>query len=273
MNGITFALVFLEGVLAFISPCILPLLPIYVLYLSGQVTRTGRPVASGHAKTLSDATASDLSSSMPQDAGADASKTDTASDDTVNTTPSRRRLMVNTLFFILGFTIVFLAMGATSTALGQALIDHRSLLERIAGVVIILLGLHMTGLLRIPFLQSDHRFGMKKTSGGIFTSLLMGIAFSLGWTPCLGPFLGAALLVSSQSETMLEGMALLFTFSMGLAVPFLLTSMLFDQLASVFSWFRKHALVIRIISGILLIVLGLLMLLGLFGDYARIFTI
>lgn len=240
MSWITVSLVFLEGVLAFISPCILPLLPVYVLYLSGQVTDKTLPVpdVSTHAEEAK---------------------------------PPKKQLISNTLFFILGFTIVFVLLGATSTALGRVLADHRILLERISGAVIILFGIHMTGWIRIPFLQKEHRFDMARTSGGFIASLLMGMSFSLGWTPCLGPFLGSALLLSSQSDTLLQGMALLFVFSMGLGVPFLLTSLLLNQLSSVFTWFQKHAAIIRMVGGLLLILLGLLMLLGWFGYYARIF--
>lgn len=243
MNWITAMLVFLEGVLAFISPCILPLLPVYVLYLSGEVSANPLPAVPASADGVSVAK------------------------------PKNKRLITNTLFFILGFTIVFLMLGATSTAIGQVLAEHRQFLERMAGAVIILLGIHMTGWIRIPFLQSDHRIRLKKNTGGVFTSLLMGIAFSFGWTPCLGPFLGSALLLSSQSDTLFQGMALLFIFSMGLAVPFLLTSLLFNQLTAVFAWFRIHAKGIGIISGLLLIVLGLLMLFGWYGYYARIFSL
>ena len=242
MSWIRIFLVFLEGFLAFISPCILPLLPVYVLYLSGEVA--DKPLSG---------TKTEPSSNSDRKA-------------------KRNHLIVHTLFFILCFTIVFLLLGATSTAIGQLLAVHRQLLERISGAVIIVLGIHMTGWIHIPFLDSEHRLDFAKKSGGVFSALLMGVAFSLGWTPCLWPFLGSALALSSQSKTLLQGMALLFVFSMGLAIPFLLTSLLFQQLASVFTWFRKHGSIIRVISGLILVALGLLLLFGLFGYYARIYS-
>lgn len=241
MSGSTVILVFLEGLLAFVSPCILPMLPVYFLYLSGE---------------------SAAESTGTMDMKYQASQKQ----------PRRRRLVLNTLFFILGFTIVFLVLGATSTVIGQALSSHRAILEKVSGAVIILLGIHMTGLIKIRFLNQDHRldFGERKVS--LLSSLFLGIAFSFGWSPCLGPFLGSALLLSGQSSTILQGMALLLVFSLGLAMPFLLASFLFEELTAVFVWFKKHMRFVKIVSGSLLIILGLLMLLGWFGYYARLFT-
>ncbi len=237
MNAGAFVLVFLEGLLAFISPCILPMLPVYFLYLSGK--STDEPLESSAGK------------------------------ETVRT--KKGKLVVNTVFFVLGFTIVFLMLGATSTAIGQTLTSHKVILEKIAGAVIILLGIHMTGLIKIPFLNQDHRMNPLRRKASLLSSLMLGVAFSLGWSPCLGPFLGSALLLSGQSSTLLEGMILLLVFSLGLAIPFLLASILFEELTVVFVWIKKHMNLIKIISGSLLIVLGLLMLFGWFGYYARLF--
>lgn len=241
MSSSTVILVFLEGFLAFVSPCILPMLPVYFLYLSGE-----------SAAESTDTIDMKYQASQKQ--------------------PRRRRLVLNTLFFILGFTIVFLVLGATSTFIGQALSSHRAILEKVSGAFIILLGIHMTGLIRIRFLNQDHRldFGERKVS--LLSSLFLGIAFSFGWSPCLGPFLGSALLLSGQSSTILQGMALLLVFSLGLAIPFLLASFLFEELTGVFVWFKKHMKLVKIVSGALLIILGLLMLLGWFGYFARLFN-
>jgi len=248
MNGGTILLLFLEGLLAFVSPCILPMLPVYFLYLSGESI-----------------TKADDSKPEPLIPETDVTFTPVRR-------PRNRRLVVNTLFFILGFTIVFLLLGATSTVIGQALVSHKVLWERIAGAVIILLGIHMTGLIRIPFLNREHRMSMGKRTAGILSPFFLGIAFSFGWSPCLGPFLGSALLLSGRSSTLWEGMALLLVFSLGLAVPFLLASVLFEELTSVFMWFKRHMILVKIVSGSILILLGLLMLLGWFGYYARLFT-
>ena len=242
MSGAKLILVFLEGLLAFLSPCILPMLPVYFLYLSGEST----------AETDAEATQS-------KEPG-------------VKRKTRPKHLVINTLFFILGFTIVFLMLGATSTVIGQALVRHRSILEKISGAVIILLGIHMTGLIKIPFLNQDHRLNFGKRTAGMLSSLLLGIAFSFGWSPCLGPFLGSALLLSGQSSTLWEGISLLLVFSFGLGIPFLLASILFAELTSLFAWFKKHMQIIKIVSGSLLVLLGVMMLLGWFGYYARLFT-
>jgi len=242
MSTGTVFLIFLEGLLAFVSPCILPMLPVYFLYLSGEST-----------KEISQDTT---------ESGIDSSKK----------TPGRRRLVINTTFFILGFTIVFLLLGAASTVIGQALTSHRALLEKSGGVIIILLGIHMTGLIRIPFLNQEHRFSLGKKTVSVLSSLLLGMAFSFGWSPCLGPFLGSALVMAGQSSTLLQGMSLLLVFSLGLAIPFLLASILFEELTFIFVWFKKHMKLVNIVSGSILILLGLMMLIGWFGYYERLFS-
>lgn len=242
MSVAKLVLVFLEGLLAFVSPCILPMLPVYFLYLSGESTLEKETAA-----------AESKESGMKR-----------------KTRP--KRLVINTVFFIIGFTIVFLMLGATSTVIGQALVSHRTILEKVSGAVIILLGIHMTGLVKIPFLNQDHRLNFGKRTAGVLSSLLLGIVFSLGWSPCLGPFLGSALLLSGQSSTLWEGMALLLVFSLGLGIPFLLASILFEELTSVFKWFKIHMQAVKIVSGSLLVVLGVLMLLGWFGYYAGLFS-
>jgi len=263
MSGATILLVFLEGLLAFISPCILPMLPVYFLYLSGEsVKEAGAEIKqSGIGDTVL----------MPS--GIDAAQLKQSGiGDTGIRKPGKMKLVINTLFFILGFTAVFLMLGATSTVIGQVLSGQRVFWERASGVIIILLGIHMTGLIRIPLLNREHRMSSGSRTKSLLSSLLLGIAFSFGWSPCLGPFLGSALLLSGQSSTLWEGMLLLFVFSLGLAVPFLLASLLFEELTQVFSWLKKHMLLIRILSGSLLIVLGLLMLLGWFGYYALLYS-
>lgn len=248
MNIAGFFLVFLEGLLAFISPCILPMLPVYLLYLSGKST---------------EAAGNEAFQPVPGDASAVSGAVKTKRD---------KVLIIHTLFFSLGFTLVFVLLGATSTAIGQLLQGHRELLERISGVIIIVLGIHMTGLVRIPFLNGEHRLPFPERLGGRLSAFFLGIAFSLGWSPCLGPFLGSALLLSSQAATLLQGTLLLLIFSLGLTVPFLLTSFLFRELTGVFTWFKRHMKAVKIVSGGLLVVIGFVMLLGWFGYYARIFT-
>lgn len=252
MSGTTILFVLLEGFLAFVSPCILPMLPVYFLYLSGESIVPEGDYKQGIPETKGSLTESNERKPARK--------------------PRSRRLIINTMFFILGFTLVFLLLGATSTAIGQVFNSNRVLLERISGAVIILLGIHMTGLIKIPLLNQDHRLNFGKRKVGLISALFLGIAFSLGWSPCLGPFLGSALLLSGQSSTLWEGMALLLVFSLGLAIPFLLASILFEELTAVFTWFKKHMKLVRIVSGSLLVILGILMLAGWFGYYAGLFT-
>lgn len=236
---ITGILVFLEGILAFLSPCILPMLPIYLIYLFGSSLADEKTVDGEEQGAL-----------------------------------ERRRKhkrVVNAVLFVLGFTIVFVLLGATATALGKLMASHRQVLERVSGAIIMLMGFGMLGVIRIPLFEQDHRNFRTYKKATLLSSFLMGLAFSLGWSPCLGPFLGNAMLLSGQSDTMLEGTALLFIFSLGIGIPFLLTALLFDQLSGVFSKIRKHQNIIKWISGILLIIIGLIMILGWFGYYARLF--
>lgn len=217
-------LLFFEGVLTFISPCILPMFPVFLMYLSNESQKKGKD------------------------------------------------LILNILGFILGFTLVFVALGATATALGSLLSQNRVLLQRIGGVVIILFGLHMGGFVRIPLLDYQRGLQMKTETSGFFSALIFGVVFSFGWSPCLGTFLGAALILAADAGTLGTGMFYLFVFSMGLGLPFLLTGILFSKLEQAFHFIKKHYTLITRISGIFLIVVGLLMAFNLFGYYQRFFN-
>jgi len=216
-------LVFVEGFLAFISPCVLPMLPVYLIYLAGK---------------------------KGQD--------------------DRRTLILNTLCFILGFTIIFVAMGATASGIGSLLVSHRLLVQQISGVIIIVFGLHYMGILRIGFLNTDKRFSAKLDNLTALSSVVFGMAFSLGWTPCIGPFLGAALTKAANQNTIAEGMLLLFIFSLGLGIPFFLAAVAMEKLKSVFDFMKRHLKTITFIAGILLIVVGAAFLFDVFGFWAAL---
>ncbi len=224
MDGLKLLLLFFEGVLTFISPCILPMFPVFLMYLSNESQKKGK------------------------------------------------ELIVNILGFILGFTIVFVTLGATATAIGSVLSQNRVLLQRIGGVIIILFGLNMAGFINIKFLNFQRGLSLKKDSGGFFSSMIFGIVFSFGWSPCLGTFLGSALILAADANTVGIGMFYLFVFSMGLGLPFLITGILFSKLEQAFSFVKKHYSVITKVSGIFLVIIGLLMALDLFGYYARFFN-
>jgi len=218
-------LVFIEGFLAFISPCILPLLPVYIVYLAGKKDEE-----------------------------------------------NKKTLILNTLGFILGFTIVFVAMGATASGIGCLLASHKLLVQQISGIIIIVFGLHYMGVLKIGFLNRDRRFSAKTDNLTVLSSVLFGMAFSLGWTPCIGPLLGAALTMAASKDTIWHGMLLLLVFSAGLGIPFFLAALLMEKLKSVFDFFKRHLRAITFISGLLLIIVGAAFLLNVFGYWAALFN-
>jgi len=218
--------VFVEGFLAFISPCILPLLPVYIVYLAGKKGEE-----------------------------------------------NQRRLVLNTVGFILGFTIVFVAMGATASWIGALLVSHKLLVQHISGIIIIIFGLHYMGLLKVGFLNREKRFTANVENLTILSSLVFGMAFSLGWTPCIGPLLGAALTLAANLETVWQGMLLLLAFSAGLAIPFFITALLLEKMKLVFAFMKKHFKKITFISGLLLIIVGAAFLFDVFGYWAALFNL
>lgn len=205
---------FLEGVITFISPCLLPMLPVYVSYFAG-----GRQL--GTAKTLT-----------------------------------------NALGFVLGFTAVFVAMGALAGTLGSFLRQHQTAVNIVCGAVVVLFGLSYLGVIRLSFLRGAQRRG-GETELGFGSAIAFGAVFSVGWTPCVGAFLGSALMLASQRGHVLEGMLMLFVYSMGLGLPFVLSAVLIDRLKAAFDWIKRHYSLINTVCGILLILLGVLMATGL----------
>jgi cytochrome c-type biogenesis protein len=207
---------FLAGLISFLSPCVLPLVPGYVSLISG-------------------AGLDELQASHGQ---------------------LKRRVMVNSIAFILGFSMVFIALGAAATEIGQALGQYRSFLAREAGVLIILFGLHMTGLVTIKLLYSDVRMHNVKGDSTVWGSFAVGFAFAFGWTPCVGPILSVILGFASTQGSALKGILLLATYSLGLAVPFLLTSLGIGEFLKFYSRFKRHMHVVEVASGVILIALG-----------------
>jgi len=217
MSTVTYFMTFIEGILTFISPCILPMLPIYFVYLSG-----------------------------------------TTSENSVAASSQGNKLLLNSIGFVLGFTIIFVLLGATVTSLGQFFSDHRELLQKISGVVMVLFSLNFMGVFKISLLNKEKRFQFEFKKLGFFTSIIFGIAFGFGWTPCLGAFLGSALALASNSRTMTDGMLLLLLYSIGLGIPFILTSLVFERAREAFKIIQKYNRIISIVSGILLITAGIL---------------
>ncbi len=214
---------FIAGLLSFLSPCVLPLVPGYVSLISG----TG-------AETLA----------------ADRKAT--------------RSVMLNSITFILGFSIVFIVLGAGATALGQVVGRFRRDLTVIAGIVIIVFGLHLTGLLKIKALYADKRLHEVKGGASPLGAFLIGFAFAFGWTPCIGPILAGILTLAAAEDTVTKGMLLLAVYSAGLAVPFLLTSLGIDRFLRFYRRFSRHLHAVEVASGVLLIAIGALVLTGRF---------
>lgn len=171
---------------------------------------------------------------------------------------NKNRMISNSIGFVLGFTLVFVALGATVTSLGHFLVSNRVMLQKISGIAMILFGLNFIGILKLGFLSGEKRMNFKFTRLGFLTSIIFGIVFGFGWTPCLGAFLGSALLLAGSSGTVLQGILMLLVYSTGLGIPFILTAILFDQAKGAIGQIQKHGRLISIISGMLLIAAGIL---------------
>lgn len=206
---------FMEGVITFVSPCLLPMIPLYLSYLAGL--------------------------------------------------EGPKSLRKNALAFVLGFTIVFMTLGAFAGSLGAALRSHQVLVNVISGLLIILLGLNYLGVLAIPWMNQTKRLSHKRRPPGFWSSLLFGIVFAIGWTPCIGAFLGSALILAASQGGFSQGLFLLFCYSLGLALPFLLSALVLDRLRGAFAGIQKHYKRITFYSGLFLVLMGLLIMTGLFG--------
>ena len=207
---------FLEGIITFISPCLLPMLPIYLTYFAGGGVR------------------------------------------------STKKTLAGALGFVLGFTVLFVAMGALAGTLGSFLTAHQQAVNLVGGIIVILFGLNFLGVLRWNLFRGGQMHQAVR-SPGFFSAVLFGMVFAVGWTPCVGAFLGSALLMASQQGHVLAGMLMLLCYSLGLGVPFLLSALLIDRLKSTFDWIKRHYRVINLICGGFLVLIGILMATGLLG--------
>ena len=213
---------FLEGIITFISPCILPMIPVYLLYFAG---------------------------------GSNGDSTGT----------KKSKVLVNALGFVLGFTIVFVALGALASVIGGLLLQYKTVVNIVTGAVVIVFGLNFIGVFKIGFLNRSKKFETDVKPLGFFSALLFGLIFAIGWTPCVGAFLGSALGLAANSDTVVTGILLLLVYSLGLGVPFLLSAVLIDRLKGVFGFIKKHYQIVNIICGSLLVIVGILMMTGVIG--------
>jgi cytochrome c-type biogenesis protein len=224
-SNITLISAFVAGLLSFLSPCVLPLIPSYITYITG----------------LSFA---DLQEEHPSHV-------------------VRRKTVIHSLLFIAGFTTVFVLLGASATFIGGFMQEHMKLIRRIGGVLIVLFGIHLTGLVPIQMLLGEKRFTIHNKPAGYVGSFLVGVAFSAGWTPCIGPILASILMVAATEETLDHGIFLLLAYSMGLAIPFFLSALALHRFLVVFNRFKKHIRLFEIATGIFLIVIGVMV----YGNY------
>jgi cytochrome c-type biogenesis protein len=219
---------FSAGLLSFASPCVLPLVPSYITYITGV-----------SFKELTDVEAR---------------------------SKLRWATISHSFCFIMGFSLVFVLMGASATYLGQLLVQYQYWIMKGGGVLIILLGIHFTGIINIPFLHIEKRFEMRKRPLGYVGSFVVGVVFAAGWTPCIGPILSTILIYASTSKSVVTGILLLTYYSVGLGIPFFLSSLAFNSFLSAFDKIKRYMRVINIVSGIFLIGIGILFLTDTFQE-------
>jgi cytochrome c-type biogenesis protein len=220
------------GLLSFLSPCVLPLFPSYISFVAGV--------------------------SFDEVQG------------TLANPRTRRAILLNSLLFIVGFSLVFIALGAGATLLGQVLFQQQRLIQKLGGVFVILMGLYVAGWLRIPFLMREWRVELKDRPAGYLGSLMVGITFAAGWTPCIGPILGSILTLASVSQTASTGITMLAAYSLGLAIPFFVSSLAIHRFAAFFDRFKPFFPLVTRGSGLILIALGLLLVTDYFTVLSRL---
>lgn len=207
---------FLEGIITFISPCLLPMLPVYISYFAGGESNV-------------------------------------------------RKTLQRAFGFVLGFTLVFVSLGAFAGTLGRALKEYQNVVNAVCGIVVVFFGLNFMGILKIPVLNVTKKLNISVSGNGFWQSVLFGIIFSVGWTPCVGTFLGSALLLASREASVVKGLLMLVLYSLGLGLPFMISAILIDVLKDLFQFIKSHYKIINICSGIFLIVTGIFMITGTFN--------
>lgn len=220
-----YLLSFLEGIITFISPCLLPMLPVYISYFAGQ-----------------------------------------------NNESNQRETVTNALGFVLGFTIVFVSLGAIAGSIGNFLKDHNTTVNFVSGVIVIFFGLNFLEVIQLPFINTIRQVNLKVTKIGFLSSIIFGMIFSISWTPCVGAFLGSALMLAASGGESLKGTLMLLSFSLGLGIPFLASAILIERLKSTVDFIKKHYGIINLISGVLLIIVGILIATGLMGYFLSLLT-
>ncbi len=219
-NQVSFFMAFLAGFLSFISPCVLPLIPAYISFISGL-----------------------------------------SLEEIENRNGQNRKIIISSMFFILGFSLIFILLGATATFLGSFLITRINIFRKIAGIMIIIFGIHMAGWYRIKFLDFEKKvYTRNKPINMVIGPFLIGLAFAFGWTPCVGPVLASILMYASTQQTVYQGVLLLTIYSAGLGIPFFLTALAINKFYLLFNKIKRHYKTIELIGGLLLMIIGGLIL-------------
>lgn len=215
-NNISLIVVFLQGMASFLSPCILPLMPIYLSYLTGGSLEE---IEGGSKKRL---------------------------------------VLINSIGFLLGLSLVFIMLGATATVLGRFLYSNNNIIRKVGGIIIIVFGIHHIGLINLNILNREKRFNFSSKTPKFINAVILGMAFSFGWTPCIGPILGSVLMMAASLEVYTKGIYLLVIYSLGFSVPFLITALFLNLMLEKINNLDKYLKGIKIVSGILLIIMGIL---------------
>jgi cytochrome c-type biogenesis protein len=223
ITDVTIPAALIAGIVSFLSPCVLPLVPPYLIYLTGA---TIEHVANDEQEAA-----------------------------------SKRAVIISALMFVLGFSTVFVALGASASLVGSVIRAYSAELSIVAGILIILMGLHFLGLTRIGFLMREGRLAMAKPVG-LWGAYVMGLAFAFGWTPCIGPILAAILSVAAAEATVTKGAGLLAVYSLGLGIPFLIAAFMVEQFSSVFARMKRHLVQVERVMGVLMIITGIGFLTG-----------
>jgi len=234
MDNVSVFAAFLAGLVSFLSPCVLPLVPGYISIISGSSL--------------------DQLKARAKDASL------------------FRAVLMNSIMFIVGFSITFILLGASATWIGQVLVSRMRLLGQLAGLILIVFGIHLMGIFKINFLYKDKRFHNVEKPRGLLGALVLGLAFAFGWTPCIGPILAGILTLASTKQTVTQGMFLLAIYSAGLGIPFLLTSLALNKFLAFYSRFKKHFHAVEVVSGALVVAVGVLILTGSLTRLATWFT-
>ncbi len=231
-NNVSIVIAFVAGLLSFVSPCVLPLIPSYITYITGLSFEDFKEE---------------------------------------NKAAVRRLTIVHSLIFIAGFTMVFVALGASATSIGNIFSRYKETIRIAGGIIVIIFGIHIAGLINLKFLESEKKVRLKNKPAGYFGTLLVGITFGAGWTPCIGPILGSILYIAINMKTVYSGILLLTAYSLGIGVPFFLSSLAINSFLVYFKKFRKYIKAVTIASGVFLILIGVLLVSNRFVSVSNYF--